>query len=280
MTSATRRLPFVLYGSCVSRDTFEFALRGRADLLRYVARQSLISAFSPPVLGLEPRYELLDHDFQRRVLRDDLESSFSTLLPTLPARPLIVLWDLVDERLGVYRFDDGTIVTRSLELMRCGLDASLDRRADLLPFGSDEHLTAWSASLERFRTQLATLDGQVVVVAIDVPWSDHDDTGRQTPPSFQMSAADANGHSARYFDVLRSRPGIDVVTVPAAEVTSDSAHRWGAAPFHYDRPTYAAISSRVMKLVEDRLLPDPQRATVEGTHLSAAPAGRRRPITS
>lgn len=247
--------PLVIYGSCLSRDTYEHALRPHLGLRRYIARQSLISALRPSTT-VEPDYDALDHDFQRRVLREDLEGSLAQVLDPQDDRPLVMLWDLVDERLGVYLLDDGSVVTRSLELIRSGADATLGDRATALPFGSADHLRAWAASLDAFCRRLWSMPRPTTVLALDVPWAEHDERGCATPSSFGTSAAEANTQSRPYFALLRSRPEIDVLTIPGDTVVADSGHRWGPAPFHLSGRTYDAIGAQVIERLTE---PTPTR---------------------
>ena len=145
-----------IYGSCVSRDTFEYVDKERFSLLRYVARSSLISAFSPPA----PLPIPTDHGLSAFQLRQVCTDSSSRLLPTLREladRIDLLLWDLVDERLGVYTDAEGHVVTDSIELRTVGDHVLLDAYQHI-PFGTDEHLALFRAALEPWRQFLEGQD--------------------------------------------------------------------------------------------------------------------------
>lgn len=117
MSATTSRLPRVMiYGSCVARDTVE-AAAGSVELVRYVARQSLISVGSDASAHL-PTELGLDSPFQARMVTADFLGSLGADLTEVGKDVDRLLWDLADERHGVYRFRDGTIATRSVETMR------------------------------------------------------------------------------------------------------------------------------------------------------------------
>ena len=68
-----------VYGGCVTRDVFEL-LKHDHELSGYVARQSLISASSPPSnLG----DDLPETNFEMRAVKGDLNSSLFTALTEL-----------------------------------------------------------------------------------------------------------------------------------------------------------------------------------------------------
>lgn len=235
------RPPVIVYGSCVSRDTYEHSLHLDVRLHCYVARQSLISAFSAATDLATDRITGLDHAFQRRVLADDFASSLPHVLRSAPRIPTVLLWDLIDERLGVYAVDGRRRITRSIELIRAGLDEELATSSPLLEFGTDEHFAEWAGSLERFRAQLAQLP-HIAPVLLDVPWAARDESGGAAAKSFGVRAEDANARARRYVDAVSRVPEIAVVTLDPASAVADSEHRWGAAPFHYSASTYEAVA--------------------------------------
>src|SRR5690625_4032012 len=113
-----------IFGSCVSRDTLEFADPADFTLKRYIARQSLVSAFDTHgayALNLEA----MASDFQRRMATWDLHSEFARILPAVAKDSDLLILDLTDERLGFYEMPGGAVVTRSVDLIGAGLDEAL-----------------------------------------------------------------------------------------------------------------------------------------------------------
>lgn len=255
----TGRHRLFVYGSCVARDTFELLSAERFSLARYVARQSLVSAYAPV-----PADDAAGADdpvpFGERMVAEDGLSSLLPLLAQEADRIAGLVWDLTDERLGVYRVGDG-YVTRSVDLVANGRDAVLAEQHPHIPFGTPEHLALWTGALDRFVADLRTLGLLDRTLMLAVPWAERTATGAPTGPTMSFDAATANGLYAPYYAAARER-GVPVHELPVSAVRADPAHQWGEAPFHYDERTYdticRAIEARLAPQPDD--LPDPQFA--------------------
>lgn len=242
MTAPRTAAKLVIYGSCVARDSVEYLSAGRATVVEYVARQSLVSAFSP---AGEPSFDLkgLDSPFQRRVLKHDARSKLLPLLRKHATSTDLLLWDLFDERLGYYVHDDGHVTTNSVELIRAEREGQAEPKGRLIEFGTAEHLERFRGHLLEFRRALAERDllGRLVLIAPDWAW--RATTGRHTPSSFGLSARRANLLVAPYLSAVEHvvRPGV-IIRPPANLTLADPDHRWGLAPFHYQPAVYEYIA--------------------------------------
>lgn len=241
---------FSIYGSCVSRDTVEFCADAGKDLKRYIARQSLISAFGPEAkTSLDMKK--LSSPFQQRMVKEDLNGSLRKLLPKIVQDSEILIWDLVDERLGVYRTDCGGYVTRSFELINSGNDEKLQKEAKLIAFGSDEHFELWVSALQDFAKELERFSYLARVRLIAVPWAEKGTDGTKTPWSHGLSAKQANKLYARYFRAAEEL--FNVIWIGKERKPLASAeHKWGFAPFHFDHATYLEISKALGLQTSDR----------------------------
>lgn len=243
---STARLPApqLVYGSCVARDLVEIALGGPDVVSGYVARQSLISAFSGRPSTLVVPQGAPMSPFQRRMVEGDLHRGLEQEVRRAAGRGVRdVLWDLVDERLGVYVLEDGSPVTRSIDLMASGLDAQLADNAALLPLGSPEHLRRWTSALERFRS--LTTEVGMIVTLLSIPWAECDDHGGATPVSFGISARTANAAFRPYIEAATSL--FRTASLDTTAVTAARHHRWGPAPFHYTTDTYHRAAREVVR---------------------------------
>lgn len=233
---ATRTL---VYGSCVARDTVEFADADSVDLRGYIARQSLISAGDDASAHL-PASLGLDSNFQDRMIRSDFAGDLLTRLESMADEVDLLLWDLADERHGVHRFADGRVVTRSIDTIRSETVAGLLDATEHIPFGTDEHFKLWRPRVEAFDALLGRLGMLEKTVVLEVPWALRDTEGKTTPWSMGVRAADANKQYQRYYDHLR-QTGHRMVELPVEVVLADPNHRWGLAPFHYTPEVYRAV---------------------------------------
>src|SRR6266581_2802406 len=83
-----------IFGSCVTRDLFEPAIRD-VELVLYGSRSSLISACAPPV-QIDEDDVRLDSRFQRRCVVEDFRKTFLTRFEEAAPDRLVI--DLIDER--------------------------------------------------------------------------------------------------------------------------------------------------------------------------------------
>lgn len=236
----------VIYGSCVSRDTFEFLDQDAFHLDRYIARQSLISAYSVPTELAESDLTALGSDFQRRTIRDDFAGSLHSDLQMYGANADVLLWDLTDERYGVWDLGGGRFVTRSIELIASGLDERLMRGSTLVPFGSARHLRLWTSALPKFVESLRNAGLTRPPILVAPQWASRDQHGAPLNITHGPKTRTANRMLSRY---LRRTGSIPRVTTHTAVTTASSTHRWGAAPYHYTDAIYTELSTRLVEVI-------------------------------
>lgn len=178
-----------IYGSCVSRDTFEF-LDANFDLIRYVARQSMVSAGTDARV-LRPQLEQIDSAFQSRMVTGDLSGDLPSALATAAPELDLLLVDLVDERGGVIDVD-GAYVTKLSEFWSSGGQRAT-RGMEHHPFGTDLHFALWQASAVRFVRQLVDLELVPKTVVLRTPWASRYDDGEPLEiPDWMLSPAEAD----------------------------------------------------------------------------------------
>jgi hypothetical protein len=262
----TPRIKTFIYGSCVSRDTFNHLNPNRFELVRYLARQSALSAVSPPTafdLDLGP----LSSRFQRRMVRGSLTGNLFESLED--AQPDLILWDLTDERTGAFELPDRTFVTRMVELDQAGLTERITRtNARYIQFGTSEHFALWTISCNRIAENLARLGLLDHTMLVAPPWAETDDYGDTTPQSYGLTATQANTLMQPYLEHIETILGRSRVT--SAEAIADRENRWGFAPFHYKTSTYQNLAARISASTlnhqrpvtrEPSLAPTPARQT-------------------
>ncbi|SDN22031.1 hypothetical protein SAMN05216355_101277 [Actinomyces ruminicola] len=236
-----------VFGSCVSRDTVEVLRRRGWRVGAYVARQSLLSAGSrAPGDALD--LEGFDSAFVRRVHAEDLAGDRHSRLAAAAARTDVLLWDIVDERLGVLELPDGELLTRTTEGLTAGLYDSLEG-ARLLEFGSDEHFERWEAALPAWRAELAGLGLADRTLLLHTPWAIVDEGGEHTPTSWGVGAVEANWFAERYYQAAAEATGVRVLRLPDELTVAGTHHTWGPAPFHYQDAAYTWLADRIAHFV-------------------------------
>jgi len=234
-----------IYGSCVSRDTFEHFDPEQFELVQYVARQSALSAYTRPVTLVEP--PRLESPFQQRMVSGDYKSSLQNLIPDLGMQTDLVLVDLADERLGAYVLPDGSVVTRTIELIESGAENDLPQGTQLLPFGSELHLQYWTSGITSVGKLLRQYMPHAAIVLLDIPWADQSKDGTPTPLSFGVGAETANPLYKAYAQTASRALNARTVTLESSQVRSDPEHPWGDAPFHYAADVYQRIAQLICR---------------------------------
>lgn len=233
-----------IYGSCVSRDAFELLPRKQFKLHSYKARQSFASV-SRNALAHWPEGIVLQSKFQQAMVHDDwLGGAWWRLLQAKNAGADLFLFDLTDERHGFYRFEDGSVVTNSINIMGTELE-KVAKGGSFYGFGTDAHFAFWSWCANTLIDRLKNERMMHQVRLLKVPWAVATDTGEFAPSSAGMTPLDANLAYERYYALLEEA-GMPTIILSDAEVLADSQHQWGVAPFHYTPHVYETINRRLI----------------------------------
>ncbi|WP_103064117.1 DUF6270 domain-containing protein [Actinomyces qiguomingii] len=232
-----------VFGSCVSRDTVE-VLRARGWRVgAYVARQSLLSAGSQ-IAGDIVDLSGLASAFVSRVHAGDLAGDRRSRLATAAEDTDVLLWDIVDERLGVLELPDGELLTRTTEGLTAGLYDSLEG-ARLLEFGSNQHFERWAEALPAWRAELESLGLADRTLLLQTAWAIVDEDGAKTPTSWGVGAVEANWFAQRYYQAAAQATGVRVLRLPDELTVAGTHHTWGPAPFHYQDAAYAWLADQI-----------------------------------
>lgn len=255
-----------IYGSCVSRDTFNALPQDGYVLVDYVARQSLISAVRPP-LAYPLDLSAISSRFQQRMVQGAMSGSLYESLSRHAPNTDLVLIDLTDERAGVFEMPDGSYFTRSIELDGAGLTAQIsDASTRYLRFGTDEHFEAFAWAAQTFRAELDRLELTSRTLVLAPSWAEHSIDGQYSGDSYGYTPSDANYYLQRYVDLLENYLGLR--TVRLADTRSDASHQWGLAPFHYAERVYAYLMAEL-----EEFAPRPAGATAHSVPQATPQAG-------
>ncbi|MGC0144711.1 DUF6270 domain-containing protein [Pseudactinotalea sp. Z1732] len=234
----------LLYGSCVSRDMYEY-LRSDYMLKEYTARQSLISAAAPSLDLTE--VPGLESAFQRRMVVSDFASSMRTTLPQQATDIDLLVLDLVDERLGVVRLGGGVYVTRSQELLDSKLLQHFPDASPMIPFGSNEHFALWLPAASAFIGLLRQTGLIERTLLIEATFASRTDVGTPANKWWNKPARHWNKAFARYYQVFKDA-GVRTHVI-GKDAISDSAHKWGPAAYHYVDQAYLGITRTIEQMV-------------------------------
>ncbi|WP_158372713.1 DUF6270 domain-containing protein [Cellulosimicrobium cellulans] len=155
-----------VYGSDLARAVAErLEDPGGPALLGVVARQSLLSAYSRPVTLVAP--PPLPTRSRHRWMRGDYGSNLEHVLAGVAGTVDLVLVDLADEVLGVHVLPDGSVVTRTEDLVVSGAEERLPAGTRHLPLGDPTHLEHWDAAADWLAALLRRTTPGARVVLLD-----------------------------------------------------------------------------------------------------------------
>jgi hypothetical protein len=241
-----------IYGSCVSRDSYEFLDPQAFALTDYVARQSLISTFAAPS-EIEEKLISISSPFQIKNLRGDFEGDLLRKLRSRGPETDVILWDLTDERLGVLDLGGGRYVTRSMELLASkAIDTGNDQ--GWIKFGSEKHLELWREAVKRFSAFLTQHRFMEKVVLLNLPWAAYDETGAPVGSYWSMSPSEANTHFADYVQVITEELACVRLERPWRKALADTGHQWTLSPYHYDKSVYSDVTAVLTELAQTKPL--------------------------
>ena len=256
----------VIYGSCVTRDTFEFAPPAGTTVRRYIARQSWCSIDRVAETPVNIPKDV--SPFTRRSLISDAKGdALRQIRATLTSHSdCYLVMDLADERFGFIEGPEGQIVTYNDELSRRGsyekLPAAWVRRKFASTTYSLEFYDA-ALSLEDVLKDLGLWERTAVVAN---QWAESGTDGREIAPSVGATAL-MNSYFEDIYSFLETR-GWNVLRPGGGPPLSDPYHRWGPAPFHYDQNYYRRISAKLSEFF------------TESARSSASPSVTPPPVSS
>lgn len=231
----------LIYGSCVSRDTFK-SLPDDYRLLTYVARQSAISA-GAPAAGVRQRLRDLPSAFQNRMVAGDVRGDLHDVLDRRADDVDLVLVDLIDERGGVIAIGGG-FVTKLSEFWSAG-GREATSGLPVIELGTDAHFELWSRGFDAIVDHLDRLDLTRRTVVLRTPWASLDPEGEPIPiPDWMTPPAVADARYERYFAHVAAR-GLAMVELPTELARSPRDHPWGPSPFHYTEQAYQHLAAGI-----------------------------------
>lgn len=224
------------------------------EVTGYLARTSLLSAGTNARHHLPQEFDM-SSPFQQRNLLRDVEGGLLANLKSFADASDVLMWDLVDERHGVCVFPDGSILTRSIDLLSVPELVEACEAGEILAFGSDEHFARWCGAATMFADALDVLGLKAKTIVIAADWAVLDTAGNPTPWSMGVRAKEANTRYAPYYQHLESL-GFTVVRI--TDTVGDPEHKWGLAAFHFVPEVYETI----LAAVEDFAWPEPSVNTL------------------
>lgn len=147
----------LIFGSCVSRDIFDYDIRAEFEIVRYYARSSFASLATKPFVE-EDVLEKIPSAFQRRCARWDMDKSFWQYLKE--ASFDILLLDLIDDRFNLYRHSKQSVSTISVGYKEAKLNLQMQ---NIIFARSKEYTELWRKGLQFFTKETRKFQEKIVI---------------------------------------------------------------------------------------------------------------------
>lgn len=230
-------MPFAIFGSCVSRDPFQFCEDALVPL--YCARQTLASSASPRASADFLSKIVFNQDvpaFHQRCIESDVGKTTLGKLKKLP-RGLPVILDLIEERFPLGLTPENTLVTLSEGAQK--FSNLTDLVVEELEPWSDQRLALFHESLPSLA---AALQGHHVIIHRAVY---AESVGRFPGINAKLRAM--------YDDLQAAIPSALAFEAPQEVLMSEPNHMWGPAPFHYIDAYYEAFLAGMEQLLKHKI---------------------------
>jgi hypothetical protein len=226
-----------IFGSCVSRDAFEF-VPNSVEIQGYIARSSFASAFSPKsfphsIDDLDPDI-LISSPWQRRMMEMDINKSGKDLiLRSAPATDLLIV-DFIDERfhlaVAVNAYATVSVAFRAIDP---------GSRFKYVKSLTSHHFQLWKDGFDSFLELAESLSLNVLVNAVRLGCK-----SRLKELINDSSFLMLENYLFKMYDYAESTGRCKVLYNPL-EPYLDENHKWGVTPFHYENLYYEPLINYV-----------------------------------
>lgn len=259
-----KKLPISIFGSCVSRDLFEFDREKQFELKTYIARQSIVSAVSPP-LPCNMEDIQLKSIFQKKAVYNDFVKETFSLFKNDGSKYLMI--DLIDERFSISKYSkDGihSIITYSSPLQESNYINKWNLKLNSIPryrkkwrrnryFAGNKALDIYledfcNKILEIYKPENIILHkGKMVNY-----YRNKDGEIKEFPPYYLNWNKKVNDLIQYMYDFMEKKFTNCFVIDFCDEYYADEEHRWGLAPMHYQKEYYIKIFEELEKYISEQ----------------------------
>lgn len=252
-----------IFGSCVSRDVLEMQRERKIQLRNYIARESIASALSTPVL-LDMDQLNLDSNFQKTMVAHDFHKDVFALFEQSRADALLI--DFIEERFPIAKIGD-SYVTYSNELMTSGYISE----PELIRGCKKTSPSRWFRKTEGCRWVIGNMNmdkiitefgrrlsamynpKQIIIheVYLSDQYMDHAKQVRLFPKNHLKNNRQLNEQYEYMYHTLEDCiPGARVINC-SKEYIADESHKWGLSPMHFQREYYEKVLGEINKIAAD-----------------------------
>lgn len=253
---ASKVIPVSIFGSCVSRDIFNFDRKNFFSVKTYVARQSIISAVSESIPCQIENINLKSKFQREAVYNDFIKETFARYKKDKSDYFII---DLIDERFKLSRYNNErkSFITYSSCLDESKYVTELNfvpRKKKLTPwkeyFIDDKNLCEY---MDLFCDEILSIfssDRIILNKGKMLHFYKNKQGDIKKFSSIQVKwNKEVNDLVDYMYDYLEGKFENCSVIDFCEEYCADEEHRWGLAPMHYEKDYYERALTEMVKIV-------------------------------
>lgn len=240
-----------IFGSCVSRDLFEFDKQKSFKIKKYFARCSVISAVADAI-DIDIDNIKLDSPFQKRQVVADFRKEIWDEFSVTPSDYLMI--DFIDERFDIGKYKD-SYFTISNEFRMSHFPDNYETIKRQVVAG-EFYLGGKKISefLDEFIEQICQYYSAEKIILHKAKMSYYYLTKKKYLKKFSPTYLKFNKEFNQLLDYMYSyieKKLIGCISVDCSkDCYADENHKWGLAPMHYEKNYYVRILNDLYQKIE------------------------------
>ena len=242
-----------IFGSCVSRDIFEYDKLGQLELKTYVARQSVLSSVAKPI-NIDDTNINLNSQFQKRMVLTDLRKTAFDEFAHDESKYLLI--DLIDDRFSIAEYKN-SLCTFSNEFSNGMTDilCNINLKPKLLKRGKlfldkapvDDMIDEFCKRISKiYDPEHIILHKALMVdkyIALDGRIKDFSSNYLKNNKKLNTIL------NYMYLRIEQNLPGIHIID-EMYDTHACENHKWGLAPMHYEEKYYYRVLNKILKILK------------------------------
>lgn len=244
---------FDIFGSCVSRDLFEYDAAKELHCKEYIARQSLLSLFEQPIELEEEELFAVKSNFQKKVLLNDFNKK--TLERFEQSKSDFFLVDFIDERFNLIKLKKSYLTYSSELMVSHYLDGKKYKVIDKKNWGKRKLERNVRPLVERFAWNIQKIyKAENIVIHKARMLNEYIGRDGITHPFSQEYIEDNRRVNYildnMYIWLERCLDNPKVIDV-SKSYRADEKHKWGLAVMHYQPEYYDEVIETLKNFIKN-----------------------------
>jgi hypothetical protein len=228
-----------IFGSCVTRDAFEL-VPNHIKVTGYIARSSFASSFAlkkfPLTIDeLDPSNDILS-PWQRKMVEIDIAKLAPSIINRAAPKTNILVIDFIDERFHLAIAEDA-YATVSVAFR----NANQSNRFKYIQSLEHNHFQLWEEGFIKFLDLAESLSLAVIVNAVRLSGK-----SRLMQLIADSTFLPLEAYLFKMYEYAE-KTGRCIVLFNSLEPYLDEYHKWGVAPFHYEKSYYEPLIAYIEK---------------------------------